>query len=151
MVAKPVDTSREAAVAQGGEQYAREVWSKLPRCIDCDRPMRAQSQSKSGFPATVVKASWGLCGTHYNARQLKRALPVDRKIAPPPAAPSDRSAIAERWNETERNTALAICSVADGAESAYEVMCMLGLFDDAPQQITTDLRDPKGVASGRYW
>ena len=151
MVAKPVDTSREAAVAQGGERYAREVWSNLPRCIDCDRPMRAQSQPRSAFPATVVKAGMGYCSTHYNARQLKRALPVDRKIDLPPAPASERRAIADRWNETERNTALAICAVADGADSAFEVMSMLGLFEDVPQQITTDLLDPKGAASGRYW
>ena len=151
MVANRIDTSREAAVAQGGEGYARGIWSKLPRCPDCGRPMRAQGQSRAAFPATVVKAGMGYCSTHYASRVQKKSLPGDRNIDYPPASASERRAIADRWSATERSTALAICSVADGAESAYEVMCMLGLFDDAPPSVVTDLRDPKGVASGRYW
>lgn len=151
MSAQRVDTSREAAVAQGGEQYAAEVWSKLPRCPDCGRPMRPQSQSREAFPATVIKAGMGYCSTHYASRVQKRSLPGDRNIDYPPASASERRAIADRWSATERSTALAICAVADGADSAFEVMSMLGLFEEDPQQITTDLRDPKGAASGRYW
>ncbi len=151
MAARRIDTSRAAAVAQGGEQYAAEVWSKLPRCPDCGRPMRPQSQPRSAFPATVVKAGTGYCSTHYSARFQKRSLPGERKIDLPPAPATERRAIADRWSANERSTALAICAVADGADSAFEVMSMLGLFEDVPQQIATDLIDPKGAASGRYW
>jgi hypothetical protein len=113
--------------------------------------MRAQSQSRAAFPATVVKAGMGYCSTHYIARFQKKTLHGERKIDLPPAPATERRAIADRWSATERSTALAICAVADGADSAFEVMSMLGLFEEDPQQITTDLRDPKGAASGRYW
>lgn len=151
MSARRIDTSRAAAVAQGGEQYAAEIWSKLPRCPDCGRPLRPQSQSRLAFPATVVRAGMGYCSTHYNARTQKKSLLADRKIDRSPAPASERRAIADRWSATERSTALAICAVADGADSAFEVMSMLGLFEDVPEQIAIDLVDPKGVARGRYW
>lgn len=150
MSAHRIDTSREAAVAQGGEEYANGVWAQLPRCPDCGRPMRAQSQSREAFPATVIKAGMGYCSTHYAARAQKKSLPGDRKIDYAPATASERQEIASRWSETERNTALVVCSFVTEPKEAFEVMSMLGLFDDDPQQITTDLRDPKGVASGRY-
>lgn len=111
--------------------------------------MRAQSASREEFPATVVKAGMGYCSTHYSARVQRRSLPGDGKIDHAPATASERQEIASRWSETDRNAALAVCSFVTEPKEAFEVMSMLGLFDDDPTQITTDLLDPKGVASGR--
>ena len=134
-----VDTSRETAVAQGGKKYAAGPWADLPRCPDCNRPMRPYRATDQDFPATVVRAGGGYCSTHYAARRLKNTLSGDRQIDCPPPSVPERRAMADGWNETERNAALVVCSFVTEPKEAYEMMSMLGLFNEERGDYVLDL------------
>lgn len=148
MTAHRVICTPEAA-ARYGEEYLQE-WLKLPRCPDCDRPMRPHTTSSQDWPVTVVKAGGGYCSTHYAARRSRGSLPGDRRIDYPPLDRSERQQVASEWSAEQRSVALLVCEYVPEPSGAFEVMSMLGLFDDDPIDYSLDLRDPKGVAADRY-
>ncbi|WZB38548.1 hypothetical protein SEA_MORTYSMITH_79 [Microbacterium phage MortySmith] len=153
-----VDTSEQTARKFGGRKYVAEVWSQLPACPDCGRPMRPHGSDPAKFPATVQKAGGGYCSTHYASRRAKGSLPGDRKVDYPPATVSEIQQMAATWSEEERSAALLVCDMtvradipfADNVPVARELLDMLGLLDADRNTYAYDLNDPKGAAAGRY-
>lgn len=42
-----------------------DVVTDLPRCTECDQPMRPFDAPKSLYPDTIARGGRGLCTTHY--------------------------------------------------------------------------------------
>lgn len=153
MPAYRINCSEEAARWQGGDEYVEE-WAKLPKCPDCDRPMRPHGTRAEHWPATVVRAGGGFCSTHYSERSKKRTLPGDRKIDLPPELPKTA---ADTWSAEERSAALLVSDVAlrnvgpcSAVNSTLEILDMLGLLNEEREVSSVDLLDPKGAAANRY-
>ncbi|WIC90150.1 hypothetical protein SEA_TEDRO_83 [Microbacterium phage Tedro] len=152
-----VDTSEQTARKFGGRKYVAEVWSQLPKCPDCGRPMRPHGSDPAKFPATVQKAGGGYCSTHYASRRAKGSLPGDRKVDYPPATGSEMQRMAATWSEEERSAAVLVADVSlrmvgecSAKAATTEILEMLGLFDADRNSYAYDLNDPKGAAAGRY-
>jgi len=139
------DTSKACAEKYGGKRYLVK-WDELPRCRNCERPMRPFRGDPLAWPATISRANSYACSSCYNggyrkpenvaedrkfgdekSRSPKTRPKVAKVVAPP--LPS-RYQIAEHWSPEQHAAALQTAGHVQDVKAATRVMKMLGLFDD---------------------